>query len=92
MFQNLNKHYIQPMHTFGRDARLFLWMTVINGIIFSGSQIGWSIGPCLFGVMQERYGFTPLFIATTILYLLSIGVMWRYFGYTEQLSLKAAAV
>jgi MFS family permease len=54
-------------------------------------QIGWSIGPYLSGVVQEQYGFTPLFISTTILYLLSIGVMWRYFGHTEQLSLKAAA-
>jgi predicted MFS family arabinose efflux permease len=55
-------------------------------------QIGWSVGPYLSGVVQEQYGFTPLFIATTILYLLSIGVMWRYFGDTEQLSLKAATV
>jgi MFS family permease len=54
-------------------------------------QIGWSVGPYLSGVLQEQYGFTPLFIATTILYLLSIGMMWRYFGHTEQLSLKAAA-
>jgi MFS family permease len=55
-------------------------------------QIGWAVGPYLSGVVQEQYGFTPLFIATTILYLLSIGVMWRYFGHTEQLSLKTAAV
>lgn len=55
-------------------------------------QIGWSVGPYLSGVVQQQYGFTPLFIATTILYLLSIGVMWRYFGRSEQLALTAAAV
>ena len=53
-------------------------------------NIGWSVGPYLSGVVQEQYGFTPLFMATTILYLLSIGVMWRYFHHAEQLSLKAA--
>jgi MFS family permease len=63
-----------------------------NSILNIAWNIGWSVGPYLSGVVQEQYGFTPLFIATTILYLLSIGVMWRYFGHTEQLSLKAAAV
>lgn len=43
MINNLNIHYIQPMRTFNRDARLFLWMTVINGIIFSGWQLFFNI-------------------------------------------------
>jgi len=43
MLNNLNTHYIQPIRTFNRDARLFLWMTVINGIIFSGWQLFFNI-------------------------------------------------
>ncbi len=43
MINNLNTHYLQPMRTFNRDARLFLWMTVINGIIFSGWQLFFNI-------------------------------------------------
>ena len=43
MINNLNTHYIQPMRSFNRDARLFLWMTVINGIIFSGWQLFFNI-------------------------------------------------
>src|SRR6185295_14069746 len=43
MLDNLNTHYFQPIRTFNRDARLFLWMTVINGIIFSGWQLFFNI-------------------------------------------------
>lgn len=43
MFNSLNTHYIEPIRTFNRDARLFLWMTVINGIIFSGWQLFFNI-------------------------------------------------
>jgi MFS family permease len=45
--------------------------------------VGWSVGPYLSGVVQQRYGFSPLFIATTILYLISVGVMWKMFRNAE---------
>lgn len=53
-------------------------------------QIGWSVGPYISGVVQETYGFAPLFIATTLLYLLAIGIMWKFFHNAEQLSAVAA--
>lgn len=55
MFQNINDHYIQPMRTFNRDARLFLWMTIINGIIFSGWQL-------FFNIYMLQSGFTRDFL------------------------------
>jgi MFS family permease len=45
--------------------------------------IGWSVGPYISGVVQQRYGFSPLFIATTILYLIAVGVMWKMFHNAE---------
>lgn len=54
--------------------------------------IGWAVGPYLSGVVQQRYGFSPLFIATTILYLLAIGVMWRLFHRAEQVQPQAYPV
>ncbi len=53
-------------------------------------QVGWSVGPYISGVVQEQYGFTPLFIATTLLYLVAIGVMWRFFRNAEQAQLSSA--
>ena len=45
--------------------------------------IGWSVGPYLSGVVQQRYGFSPLFITTAVLYVISVGVMWRMFRNAE---------
>jgi MFS family permease len=46
--------------------------------------IGWSVGPYISGVVQERYGFSPLFITTTLLYLIAVGVMWKMFHEAEE--------
>lgn len=48
-------------------------------------QVGWSVGPYISGIVQERYGFSPLFIATTILYIVAVAVMWRMFHNSERL-------
>jgi MFS family permease len=40
---NLYKHYVQPIRTFNRSAQLFLWMTVIDGIIMSIWQLFFNI-------------------------------------------------
>ncbi len=55
MLQNINTHYVQPIRTFNRDARLFLWMTVINGIILSGWQL-------FFNIYMLESGFTREFL------------------------------
>jgi MFS family permease len=52
-------------------------------------QIGWSVGPFISGVVQQHYGFTPLFLATTFLYLIAVGVMWRFFHDAEQIQLSS---
>ena len=57
----------------------------VSSVINVASQIGWSVGPYISGVVQERYGFSPLFITTSILYLMSIGTMWFFFSKTEHL-------
>lgn len=54
-------------------------------------QLGWSVGPYISGVVQERYGFSPLFITTTILYLIAIGTMWKMFHDSERAPSQADA-
>jgi len=55
----------------------------VSSVMNIAWQIGWSVGPYISGVVQVRYGFTPLFITTTLLYLLAVGLMWRFFRNTE---------
>lgn len=47
-------------------------------------QAGWTIGPFISGVVQESYGFTPLFITTAVLYAISIIMTWGFFHNTER--------
>jgi MFS family permease len=42
-------------------------------------MVGWAIGPVISGMVQQNYGFTPLFIATLVLYTLSTGLVWVFF-------------
>ena len=57
----------------------------VSSILNIAWQVGWSVGPYLSGLVQVRYGFTPLFITTTVLYLLAVSVMWRFFRNTENI-------
>ncbi len=45
---------------------------------------GWAVGPYISGIVQQRYGFQPLFITTTILYALAIALTWQFFYKMEK--------
>lgn len=51
----------------------------VNSILGLSWNIGWAVGPYISGIVQERYGFGPLFITTAILYSLAIGLSWNFF-------------
>lgn len=53
--------------------------------------MGWAVGPYISGVVQERYGFSPLFLATTILYLIAVSVMWKMFHNSEHMQFDEQA-
>ena len=60
----------------------------VSSVMNVAWQIGWSVGPYLSGLVQVRYGFKPLFLTTTVLYLFAIGLMWRFFSRTENVSVS----
>ena len=47
-------------------------------------NIGWAICPYLSGVIQERWGFSPLFLMTAALYGLAAGLMYGFFAASER--------
>jgi len=69
MFQNIYHNYIQPIRTFNRDARLFMWATVINGIILSGWQLFFNIYMLQSGYSREFLGLINSLPALTGLLL-----------------------
>lgn len=42
-------------------------------------QIGWAVGPYLSGIVQQHYGFTPLFVASAVLYTSASILLGRFF-------------
>ena len=57
---------------------------LVNSVLNSSWQVGWAVGPYISGLVQMQYGFTPLFIATGILYFSAIMIMWSFFHKTER--------
>jgi MFS family permease len=58
----------------------------VSSLLNIAWQIGWAVGPYISGVVQDRYGFAPLFISTSVIYLIAIGLTWRFFHNSEKLS------
>ncbi|HEY5269259.1 MAG TPA: MFS transporter [Anaerolineales bacterium] len=51
----------------------------VNSIRNLAWNVGWAVGPYISGLVQQRYGFSPLFISTAVLYGLGIGLTWIFF-------------
>jgi MFS family permease len=51
----------------------------VNSIRNLAWNIGWAVGPYISGLVQQRYGFAPLFVSTAILYALAITLTWIFF-------------
>ncbi len=57
---------------------------VISSIRGMGWQTGQAFGIFISGLVQTRFGFSPLFITTGILYILSTFLTWIYFRPREK--------
>ncbi len=51
----------------------------VNSIRNLAWNMGWAVGPYISGIVQQRYGFSPLFVSTAVLYALGIGLTWIFF-------------
>lgn len=60
----------------------------VNSVVELAWQVGWAVGPYLSGVVQQAYGFTPLFVTTGVMYTASILLTWVFFHNQEALALQ----
>jgi MFS family permease len=51
----------------------------VNSIRNLAWNVGWTVGPYISGLVQQRYGFSPLFVSTAVLYAIGIGLTWIFF-------------
>jgi len=64
----------------------------VNSILTLSWNVGWAVGPFVSGVVQDRYGFTPLFVTTAVLYGAAIALTWFFFRGMEDAPLPAPGV
>lgn len=62
----------------------------VNSVKELAWQFGWLVGPTISGIVQERYGFSPLFAATGVLYAAGCVVTWTMF-HAKKFSLAGIA-
>lgn len=55
-----------------------------NSILTLTWQVGWALMPLVSGIVQERYGFTPIFLSTGLLYATGISLLWIFFKNSEE--------
>jgi len=53
-------------------------------------NLGWAVGPFVSGVVQQNYGFAPLFVTTAILYFIAIILQWKFFDRVDHRAPVAA--
>ncbi|MBE0411638.1 MAG: MFS transporter, partial [Anaerolineales bacterium] len=70
-------------HTFAMEQIDESEQGTVNSVFELAWEVGWAVGPYISGVVQESYGFTPLFIATGILYFISTWLIWLLFKQVE---------
>jgi MFS family permease len=55
-----------------------------NSLMMMSWEIGWTVGPFVSGLIQQRYGFTPIFVITAVLYGAAIAMIWFFFRDKEE--------
>lgn len=58
--------------------------STISSISGVGWQMGQSMGLLISGLVQVKYGFSPLFITTAFLYIISVIFAWVFFRPIEK--------
>ena len=55
-------------------------------------NVGWTVGPYASGLVQQRWGFAPLFINTAVMYGIGITLTWIFFRPKSAAAPAVAAV
>jgi predicted MFS family arabinose efflux permease len=81
-------------HTFAMEQVIESEQGTVNSVLEWSWQFGWMIGPYISGVVQQFYGFSPLFIATAVTYGLANVATWVYFHRhdQEELALSSSTI
>jgi MFS family permease len=73
-----------PLYSaYGMDRAPLDQRALVSSVLYLTWQMGWAFGPYLSGYVQERWGFSPLFVTTAVVYVLAVGATWAFFHSSE---------
>src|SRR3990170_8339794 len=82
-----------PLYSaYGMERAPFDQRALVSSVLYLTWQTGWAFGPYVSGFVQERWGFGPLFVTTSIVYVLAVTATWLFFHSGEEAAGPAAAV
>lgn len=58
---------------------------MVASLVSMANSFGWAFSPTISGWLQVNYGFSPVFVLTILLYLVSIYFYWRFFWKVQPL-------
>ena len=92
--RNALMNMAQPLYnTFSMEQVAENEQGTLSSILSLSWNTGWAIMPVVSGIIQERFGFSPIFITTGILYAISTIMIWSFFKNSEDpVHLDAEAV
>lgn len=75
---------VPPLSAFSMELVKEDEQGTFNSLLTLSWQIGWAVMPLVSGLIQERYGFKPIFLITSLLYGSGTSLIWIFFKNTEQ--------
>jgi MFS family permease len=70
----------QPLYTsFAMEQLAERERATGSSLLRMGWDVGWSLGPLAGGLLQAQLGFTPLILATTVLYSVGLVLIYLFF-------------
>jgi MFS family permease len=83
--RNALMNMAQPLYNaFSMDQVADNEQDTLSSMLTLSWQTGWALMPTISGFIQVRYGFTPIFITTAVLYALSTILIWIFFSKSEE--------
>jgi len=83
--RNALMNMAQPLYnTFSMEQVKENEQGTLSSILSLSWNTGWAIMPVVSGYIQARFGFSPIFITTAILYAISTVMIWTFFKDSEE--------
>jgi MFS family permease len=65
---------------------------LVNSIRLWAWNVGWAAGLFISGIVQKKFGFSPIFIAVIILYIISISLILMFFSKVKTVNINPETV